>query len=263
MVERAYAIFDTALGRCGIIWSSTGVIAVQLPEAREIDTRRRIFQVHPEAREQRPSENAELAIEGITGLLQGSDPDFSDVSLDAGGVPGFNQRVYEFVCTIPRGETRTYAEVAKALEGAVPDLAARQIIDEAMVPRFRQDDFAGGLPAAIDMLVARVSGEPLPAPQQRRQAGGGAAGFNGFDMAIFLFFAVPIAGSVLRGIFGRPLGSKLTGGGVLVRLTPTPGDKNPNWLLLKEKDSSVDTEIEDGSAISVRYARQLSVEVDG
>ncbi|WP_298239634.1 methylated-DNA--[protein]-cysteine S-methyltransferase [uncultured Bradyrhizobium sp.] len=115
MVGCGYSIFDTAIGRCGIIWSSTGVVAVQLPEAREIDTRRRIFQAHPEAREQRPSENAELAIEGITGLLQGGDPDFSEVRLDAGAVPGFNRRVYEFACSIPRGETRTYHEIAKAL----------------------------------------------------------------------------------------------------------------------------------------------------
>jgi methylated-DNA-[protein]-cysteine S-methyltransferase len=115
MVGRAYAIFDTAIGRCGIVWSNSGVVAVQLPEAREIDTRRRIFQVHPEAREQAMPLNAELAIEGIAALLQGSDPDFSDVSLDAGDVPAFNRRVYEYACTIPRGETRTYHEIAKAL----------------------------------------------------------------------------------------------------------------------------------------------------
>jgi methylated-DNA-[protein]-cysteine S-methyltransferase len=115
MVGRAYAIFDTAIGRCGIVWSNSGVVAVQLPEAREIDTRRRIFQVHPEAREQPLPLNAELAIEGIAALLQGSDPDFSDVSLDASGVPAFNRRVYEYTCTIPRGETRTYHEIAKAL----------------------------------------------------------------------------------------------------------------------------------------------------
>jgi methylated-DNA-[protein]-cysteine S-methyltransferase len=118
MVGRAYAIFDTAIGRCGIVWSNSGVVAVQLPEAREIDTRRRIFQVHPEAREQPLSLNAELAIEGIAALLQGSDPDFSDVSLDAGGVPVFNRRVYEYTCTIPRGETRTYLEIAKALSAS-------------------------------------------------------------------------------------------------------------------------------------------------
>ena len=118
MAGRGYAIFDTAIGRCGIVWSGSGVVAVQLPEAREIDTRRRIFSVHPGAREQRPPLNAELAIEGIVGLLQGSDPDFSGVSLDAGGVPGFNRRVYEAACAIPRGETRTYHEIAKALSAS-------------------------------------------------------------------------------------------------------------------------------------------------
>lgn len=115
MVGRGYAIFDTTIGRCGIIWSSTGVVAVQLPEAREIDTRRQIFQVDPQAREQAVPLNTELAIEGIVTLLQGSDPDFSDVRLDAGDVPAFNRRVYEYACTIPRGETRTYHDIAKAL----------------------------------------------------------------------------------------------------------------------------------------------------
>lgn len=125
MVGRGYSIFDTAIGRCGIVWSQTGLVAVQLPEARELETRRRIFLAHPEAREQRPSDNAELAIEGIIALLQGGDPDFSDVSLDAGGVPGFHRRVYEATCAVPRGETRTYAEIARALgvSGAVHAVA--------------------------------------------------------------------------------------------------------------------------------------------
>jgi tyrosyl-tRNA synthetase len=34
-----YTVFDTAIGRCGIAWGGNGVIGVQLPEAREIDTR--------------------------------------------------------------------------------------------------------------------------------------------------------------------------------------------------------------------------------
>src|SRR6185503_13092206 len=114
MVGRGYAIFDTAIGRCGIVWSNSGVVAVQLPEAREIDTRRRIFSVHPGAREQRPPLNAELAIEGILTLLQGNDPDFSDVSLDAGDVPAFNRRVYEYACTIPPGD----AHLSRDRQGA-------------------------------------------------------------------------------------------------------------------------------------------------
>ena len=50
-----------------------GVVGVQLPEAREIETRRRLFQLYPEAREQRPPLNVEIAIEGIAALLRGGD----------------------------------------------------------------------------------------------------------------------------------------------------------------------------------------------
>ena len=118
---------------------------------------------------------------------------------------------------VAKNDRKTRIEVAKTLEGAVPDLAARQIIDNDMLPRFRADDYAGGLQAAVDQLIARVSGEALPtpaAPPAAKAGGGGKAGFDWFDLAIFLFFAVPIAGGVLRGILGRKLGSLVTGGGV-------------------------------------------------
>jgi methylated-DNA-[protein]-cysteine S-methyltransferase len=39
MAGRAYTIFDTGIGRCGIAWGQAGVVGVQLPEAREIETR--------------------------------------------------------------------------------------------------------------------------------------------------------------------------------------------------------------------------------
>src|SRR5215470_4585766 len=112
MVGRGYAIFDSGVGRCGIVWSNAGVVGVHLPEAREIDTRRRLFQLYPDAREQRPPLQTEIAIEGIVTLLRGKDSDLSDVTLDMGGITPFNQRVYEYTRTIPRGETRTYAELA-------------------------------------------------------------------------------------------------------------------------------------------------------
>jgi methylated-DNA-[protein]-cysteine S-methyltransferase len=125
MAGPGYSIFDTGLGRCGIAWGHLGVMGVQLPEAREIDTRRRLFRLYPDARELRPPPNVEVAIEGITALLRGGDGDLSDVTLDMTGVPAFNQRVYQFARTIPRGETRTYDEVASALHasGAVYSVA--------------------------------------------------------------------------------------------------------------------------------------------
>jgi methylated-DNA-[protein]-cysteine S-methyltransferase len=124
-VMAGYTIFDTMIGRCGIAWGDSGVIGVQLPEAREIETRRRLFRLYPEARELRPPLNVELAIEGIVALLRGEAADLSEVMLDMTGIPAFDARVYQFTRTIPRGETRSYGEVASGLRatGAVHSVA--------------------------------------------------------------------------------------------------------------------------------------------
>ena len=110
---------------------------------------------------------------------------------------------------VAKDERRVRIEVAKALEGAIPDLAARQIIDNAIRPAFRADDYAGGLNAAVDQLMARIKGEALPAPAAR---GGARPGLQLDELAMFFFVAVPIVGAVLTGIFGRKFGSVLTAG---------------------------------------------------
>ena len=118
MAGRGFTIFDSGIGRCGIAWGDLGILGVQLPEAREIETRRRLFQLYPEAREQRPPLNAEIAIEGIVALLRGAPSDLTEVTLDMTGIPAFNARVYAFTRTIPRSETRTYGEVAASLRAS-------------------------------------------------------------------------------------------------------------------------------------------------
>jgi methylated-DNA-[protein]-cysteine S-methyltransferase len=125
MAGRGYTMFDTGIGRCGIAWGDLGIIGVQLPEAREIETRRRLFHLYPDARELRPPLNVEMAIEGIVALLRGETSDLSDVTLDMTGIQAFSQRVYAFTRKIPRGETRTYGELAASirLSGAVDSVA--------------------------------------------------------------------------------------------------------------------------------------------
>jgi methylated-DNA-[protein]-cysteine S-methyltransferase len=118
MTGRGYTIFDTGIGRCGIAWGPSGIVGVQLAEAREIDTRRRLFQLYPDARELRAPQDVETAIEGIAALLRGEIVDLSDVILDMTGIPVFSQRVYALARAIPRGETRTYAEIASALRAS-------------------------------------------------------------------------------------------------------------------------------------------------
>jgi methylated-DNA-[protein]-cysteine S-methyltransferase len=98
---------------------------VQLPEAREIETRGRMLRQYPDARELRPPLHVGIAIEGIAALLRGEARDLSDLALDMSGLPGFNQRVYALTRAIPRGETRSYGEIAKQLgaSGAVHSVA--------------------------------------------------------------------------------------------------------------------------------------------
>jgi uncharacterized protein len=119
------------------------------------------------------------------------------------------------VVIVAKNDRKVRIEVAKTLEGAVPDLAAKMIIDDAITPNFRKGDYAAGLQAAADQLMARISGENLPAPRQQPQGQQRSGdGFDWFDLAIFLFIAVPVVGGILRAMFGRPLGALITGGGV-------------------------------------------------
>jgi methylated-DNA-[protein]-cysteine S-methyltransferase len=130
MSGRGYTIFDTTVGRCGIAWGDLGVAGVQLPEAREIETRRRLFQLFPDARELRPPPEIHGAIEGIAAQLRGKAADLSDVRLDMTGIPAFNGRVYEFTRTIPRGETMTYGEVASRLRASGASHSVAQAISK-------------------------------------------------------------------------------------------------------------------------------------
>lgn len=128
---------------------------------------------------------------------------------------------------LAKNDRKVRIEVAKSLEGAIPDLAAKQVIDEALTPRFRQGDFAGGLEAAVTLLMDRIKGEALPAPVTKSKSERMTGAFQWTDLAVFLFIAVPMVGGMSRRMMGRNLGSVATGGGIgLLALLLTR-----SWLL--------------------------------
>jgi uncharacterized protein len=63
-------------------------------------------------------------------------------------------------------DRKSRIEVGYGLEGALPDVTAKQILDDTMAPRFRAGDFAGGLEAAIDAIIAATRGEYKAEPPQ-------------------------------------------------------------------------------------------------
>jgi uncharacterized protein len=110
---------------------------------------------------------------------------------------------------VAKNDRRVRIATSKTLEGAIPDLMARRIIDQAVTPAFRRNDFAGGIQAGVDQIIARVSGENLPLPEAGNAPDD--AGFAPMDLLIFLVFAVPMFSAVLRSLFGNKLGTLLTG----------------------------------------------------
>ncbi len=106
-------------------------------------------------------------------------------------------------------------EVAKALEGAIPDLAAKRVIDNVIRPAFREGDYAGGLSRAVSELRARVAGEGLPLPEPAPSPGLTPAGQGAVDLPgllILAFAGIFIVSRVLRGLFGRIWGGFGTAG---------------------------------------------------
>ncbi len=114
---------------------------------------------------------------------------------------------------IAKNDHRVRLEVGYGLEGAIPDAATARIIREYLAPKFRADDYFGGISDALGALTQLVNGEPLPAPVQgapREHSGPGLQ--NGLMIGVF-------AALFLRSFLGRakswiraPLGAALVGG---------------------------------------------------
>jgi methylated-DNA-[protein]-cysteine S-methyltransferase len=117
MTGQSFAIFDTAIGSCGIVWGERGISGVQLPMGSEDKTRKRIQQRNDDIPEAEPTAEVRRAIDAIKELLMGKPNDLSGVVLDLDGVPEFNRGVYDIARTIPPGKTMTYGDIAKKLGG--------------------------------------------------------------------------------------------------------------------------------------------------
>jgi methylated-DNA-[protein]-cysteine S-methyltransferase len=113
--DRGYALFETAIGRCGIVWSARGIVGVQFPERGEQATRNRLLRRFPRACETMPPQAVQHTIEDIVALLAGERRDLSAAVLDCEAVPDFNRRVYDVARAIPAGTTLSYGEVAEHL----------------------------------------------------------------------------------------------------------------------------------------------------
>ena len=103
-------------------------------------------------------------------------------------------------------------EVGYGLEGALNDATSKRIISEIITPRFKRDDFYGGISAGVEQIIRVIDGEPLPQPKARPTSG---IGDIQKYIPVILVLAL-VLGGVLRSVLGRFPGALATGGAVAV-----------------------------------------------
>lgn len=129
MSASGFAIFETAIGPCGIAWGEHGLLATQLPGYGERDTRSWLTRRRPDLAETTlPPPEVQDAMERIAAHLRGEESDLSAIALDMDGLPALNRKVYEIARAIPSGRTRTYGEIASE----VGDLGDARAVGQAL-----------------------------------------------------------------------------------------------------------------------------------
>lgn len=103
-------LFDTAIGRCAVGWTESGICAVALPDRNDAATLRHIDGAITD-----PPEWVRAAIDGIVGLLAGGTDDLGWIPVDFGETAAFPRAVYEAIRSVPPGTTISYGELAKRL----------------------------------------------------------------------------------------------------------------------------------------------------
>jgi uncharacterized protein len=112
------------------------------------------------------------------------------------------------ILVVAKDDRELRIEVGYGLEGALNDATANRIVEDVIVPRFRQGDYYGGISAGLDRMIRVIDGEPLPEPARPRpQVGGGI----GQSLPVLLILAM-VVGGLLRRMLGRVAGSMAAGG---------------------------------------------------
>jgi uncharacterized protein len=116
------------------------------------------------------------------------------------------------IIIVAKDDRRTRIEVGYGLEGVIPDAIAKRIVEERMLPAFRQGDFFGGLRVAVGAIGQALGAQPGAPPP----VAAAPAAKADEDWIAWLFFLAAAIPGVLRAMFGL-LGSLVAaaiGGGL-------------------------------------------------
>lgn len=113
-----FAVFDSPIGFCAIVWNSRGVVRFLLPEATRAETEARVRELCPDAHPSRPRTWVAALIARVRRHLGGAHDDFADVPLDTEHVPPFFGKVYEALRKVRAGSMTTYGALGRKVGGS-------------------------------------------------------------------------------------------------------------------------------------------------
>ena len=112
-----------------------------------------------------------------------------------------------------RSSGQVYIAVGYGLEGAIPDAIAKRIVENEMIPRFKENDYTGGVAAALNVLMRLAAGEISYKEYEESLDAGGAIAM--------VLFGVFVALIVITVLFGRGGPRNIGSGG---SITSSVGD---------------------------------------
>lgn len=87
--------------------------------------------------------------------------DVADYNIELGRAWGVGGKEFNngIVLLIAKGDRKLNIATGYGLEGALPDITAKQIIDQVIVPNFKGDDYYRGIEEGTDAIIQAVKGE--------------------------------------------------------------------------------------------------------
>jgi uncharacterized protein len=121
------------------------------------------------------------------------------------------------------GDRHTFIAVGYGLEGAIPDAIAKRIVERELIPHFKQNDFNGGILAAINTLMGLAKGEISVEQYQKRDK------VPIFPLILVLLIIILVFFSSVRRVQRNALGKDLSFWAALWLLSQSGHRRGGGW----------------------------------
>src|SRR5258708_6124926 len=108
---------------------------------------------------------------------------------------------------VAKDDRKVKIETGYGLEGILPDAIGKRIVEDDIIPRFKQGDFYGGIRAGVERIMRVVEGEKLPPPASARTHPEARRHLGAWFIPLVIVML--LAGRIMRAIFGRFVGPRV------------------------------------------------------